>query len=68
MIQILRVYTPDGECFREPREIIKILTESTKPVEIDWANAKGHVKMATSSDLAGQTVFIEDVAFEMPSA
>jgi hypothetical protein len=67
MISILRVYTADGECYREPRDIIRIITETKEPVELDWANAKGHVKMATSADFAGQTVFIEDVAFEMPS-
>jgi hypothetical protein len=67
MISILRVYTEDGSCYREPRDIIKILTEATGPVELDWANSKGHVKMATSADFAGQMVLIEDVAFEMPS-
>lgn len=67
MINILRVYTPAGDCFREPRDIIKILTESTEPVELDWADSRGHVKMATSADLAGQTVLIEDVPFQIPS-
>jgi hypothetical protein len=67
MISILRVYTSDGECYREPRDIIKILTESTEPVEIDWANSQGHVKMATSADFSGQIVTIEDVPFEMPN-
>ena len=66
MINILRVYTPDGECYREPRDIIRILTESTEPVELDWADRRGHVKMATSSDFAGQTVQIEEVPFQIP--
>jgi hypothetical protein len=66
-ISILRVYTPDGECYREPRDIIRILTESTEPVELDWADSRGHVKMATSADLAGQTVLIEEVPFQIPN-
>jgi len=67
MINVIRVYTPDGECWREPRDIIRILTEAKESVELDWANAKGHVKMAMSSDFAGQVVWIEDIAFEMPN-
>jgi hypothetical protein len=66
MINILRVYTPSGECYREPREIIKILTDSNEPIELDWADRRGHVKMATSEDFSGQTVYIEDAPFEMP--
>jgi len=66
-INLLRVYTADGECYREPRDMIRILIESSEPVEIDWADARGHVKMAVSSDFAGQTVLIEDIPFAMPT-
>jgi hypothetical protein len=67
MINILRVYTADGECYREPRDIIQILTKAVEPIELDWADSRGHVKMATSHDLAGQSVYIEGELFEIPS-
>lgn len=68
MINILRVYTPDGECYREPRDIIKLLSESREPLELDWADRRGWVKMALSSDFSGQTVMIEEIPFEMPTS
>ena len=67
MINIIRVYTADGECYREPRDIIRILTEATEPIELDWADSRGHVKMATSHDLAGQSVYIEGELFKIPN-
>jgi hypothetical protein len=67
MINILRVYTADGECYREPRDIIQILTEAVEPIELDWADSRGHVKMAPSHDLAGQSAYIEGELFEIPS-
>jgi len=67
MINILRVYTADGECYREPRDIIRLLTEAVEPIELDWADSRGHVKMATSHDLAGQSAYIEGELFEIPS-
>jgi hypothetical protein len=67
MINIIRVYTSHGECYREPRDIIRILSESLEPVELDWADGRGWVKMAKSSDFSGQSVMIEEVPFEMPA-
>jgi hypothetical protein len=69
MKNVLRAYTINPksgieECTREPEQIVKILSNIVKAVDLDWANERGHVIMGTSADLIGETVKIGE--YEIP--
>jgi len=60
MKTIIRVYVPKPgggeESVNEPEKIMKLLSKPTVPLEVDWANEAGHVKMGTSTDFIGENV------------
>jgi hypothetical protein len=70
MKTIVRLYLQEGGkevCVKEEREMIKILANPTEDIDLDYHDARGFAKIATSRDLIGQTVKIGDSELEIPN-
>ena len=65
MRTILRVYI-GPTCIKEPGEIVNQILNLTQPLDIDWAEKSGRVKMGTTQDLSGELVKIGEQDFTVP--
>lgn len=69
MKEILRIYRHlDGKevCVQGPAEMIELLGRPTENLDLDYRDARGHAKMATSQDLIGQRVLVGEIEIEIP--
>ena len=69
MKQIVRLYLyADGKetCIKDPQEMIRLLSDPQEEIDLDYHDARGFAKVATSKELAGQTVIIGEVEIEIP--
>jgi hypothetical protein len=69
MKRILRIYlylNGKEQCISDPVEIAKHLSTATESIDLDWADSRGHAKIATSADLAGETVKVGEQEVEIP--
>ena len=70
MKQIVRLYLQqEGKevCVKDEKEMIKILSNPKEEIDLDYHDARGFAKIATSKDLIGQTVIIGDSELEIPN-
>lgn len=69
MKEIVRIYVySNGKetCIKDPSEMVKILSNPAEEIDLDYHDARGHAKIATSRDLIGQVVKIGDSELEIP--
>ena len=70
MKTIVRLYIQEGGkevCVKDEKSMIKILANPTADIDLDYHDARGFAKIATSRDLIGQTVKIGDSELEIPN-
>ena len=56
MKEIVRIYLyPNGKetCIQDPAEMVKLLTNPPEDLDLDYHDARGFAKIATSRDLIG---------------
>jgi len=64
MKQIVRLYLyTDGKetCIKDPQEMIRLLSDPQEEIDLDYHDARGFAKVATSKDLIGETVQVGEV-------
>lgn len=64
MKQIVRLYLyADGKetCIKDPQEMIRLLSDPKEEIDLDYHDARGFAKVATSKDLIGETVQVGEV-------
>lgn len=69
MKEIVRIYRyPNGKetCIQEPAAMVELLSNPPEDLDLDYHDARGHAKIATSRDLIGQTVKVRDIEIEIP--
>jgi hypothetical protein len=69
MKEIVRLYLyPNGKetCIKEPQEMVRLLSDPQEEIDLDYHDARGFAKVATSKDLIGQTVRVGEVEIEIP--
>ena len=63
----LYVYVDRKEvCIKDPAEMVKVLSNPTDDIDLDYHDARGHAKIATSRDLIGQVVKIGEHELQIP--
>lgn len=64
----LYVYTAGKEtCINDPAKMVKLLSDPLEEIDLDYHDARGHAKAATSKDLIGETVKVGDEEIEIPN-
>jgi hypothetical protein len=69
MNEIVRLYFyTDGKetCVKDPHEMVRLLSDPQEEIDLDYHDARGHAKAATSKDLIGQTVKIGEEEVQIP--
>ena len=64
MKEIVRLYLyADGKekCIKDPAEMVKLLSDPREEIDLDYHDARGFAKVATSKDLIGETVKVGEV-------
>jgi hypothetical protein len=68
MKEIIRIYIyPDGKetCVKDPEEMVKLLTNPSEELDLDYNDSRGHAKAGTSRDLIGETVKVGESTIEI---
>ena len=68
-MEILRAYVIENGkevCLKDPDQIVEILKDQDQDLDLDIKDSRGHVKMATSREMAGKTVRVGDLEIQVP--
>lgn len=66
IVRIYRYLNGKETCIQEPAAMVELLSNPPEDLDLDYHDARGHAKIATSRDLIGQTAKVRDIEIEIP--